>query len=437
MKPGQGQSLEEVIRESIKGSDPFFLKALIICNGNFQLLPESYWTEMKTRCPHEYQADRPKPLGQNSNWGSTKSPNLNNVYKRGYRMPLKEWEAIVEKLRSNSMTTDGIDCSRLIPFLSNFTKNARDSCYQSKDILPLEYIGKTKNIIHRNRDWLKCVKKENGFHGMLEYFIKYIGYPPDHVHVVGCFNNDPQSLNAEAFVARLCEGITDGAPRYFSTKDGTAFNVAPCGHYGFVGLNTEAIKDALKQWKLGKINLKMSTHRTWQEFADKQRAASEAWKRGIRNPTKYPVHKSWMNTDDRHGEKHTITYTKKFDKQVQDWLPQRHLNWGAISLNTRDWVSTMRRRNSEQDAAKPLTDAEKQKLSKLNFPFHPKVDQWNSNYTRLLEFQREHGVKSIPSSSKKGKKYDLYVWCNKQKLKARNNKLSEAQLFKVQSVLDW
>ena len=98
MKPGQGESLEEVIRENIKGLNPFFLKALIICNGNFQLLPESYWTEMKTRCPKEYLDDRPKPLGKNSNCGSTRKQNGNVVYNRGYRFPLEEWEDIVGKL---------------------------------------------------------------------------------------------------------------------------------------------------------------------------------------------------------------------------------------------------------------------------------------------------------------------------------------------------
>ena len=90
MKPGQGQSLKEVIRETIKGLNPFFLKALIICNGNFQLLPESYWTEMKTRCPSEYLDDRPKPLGEKSNWGSSRPQNKDVVYVRGFIYSLEK-----------------------------------------------------------------------------------------------------------------------------------------------------------------------------------------------------------------------------------------------------------------------------------------------------------------------------------------------------------
>ena len=213
-------------------------------------------------------------------WGSTRPENQNNVYNRGYRYSLKKWEDILNKLRLNPMA-DGIDFSRLIPFLFKFTKNARDCGFQSEDILPLEYIGKAKNIIRRNSDWVKCLTKQKGFHGMLEYFIKYIGEVPHHVHVVGCFDNDRQSLNAEAFVARLLEGITDGAPRYFSSQDGTAFNVAPCGHYGLVRLNTVANTEALKQWKLGEINLDISTHRNWQRYSNSVRAAAKKKKAGI------------------------------------------------------------------------------------------------------------------------------------------------------------
>ena len=87
MKPGQGQSQDEVISETIKGLNPFFLMALIICNGNFQLLPESYWSEMKVRCPSEYLDDRPKPLGKNSNWGASRPQNEEVVYNRCLSLP--------------------------------------------------------------------------------------------------------------------------------------------------------------------------------------------------------------------------------------------------------------------------------------------------------------------------------------------------------------
>ena len=698
MRPGDDQSLEEVIRETLNGLNPFFLLSLIICNGNFHLLPETYWKEMTTRCPSEYLADRSRPLGENSNWGSTRPQNKNVVYKRGYRYSLKKWEDIVKQLRLNPMTDDNIDCSRLIPFLSQFTNNARDCGCQSEDILPLEYIGKAKNIIRRNRNWANCVTKQEGFHGMLEYFIKYIGEVPHHVHVVGCFVNDRQSLNAEAFVATICQGSdSEGYPRIdFSSKDGTAFNVAPCGHYGFFRLNT----DALKQWKLGKINLEISIHRNWQRFADKQRAAaknikdgnidlncpfqnnlrntksnpsqaqqdhrtefterlrtaskkskagivdsncpiqnnwrnpsiaqqdqrnefakrsrtagkklkagthddpfveskisftnkvraaakkkrdgivdehdpfltnlktqgdalanssksaSKTWQEGKIDPMN-PQHKSWMNTGSRITEKHTITFMKKFEKQVQDWIPQRHLNWSAISRKTRKWMGHVRecnngKRNSLTDAQNqlllklnfpfypyldkrnseykrlqefqrengpksipssatwqegvrdpithpvhkvwmntdsrisekhiitytkkfekqvqdwwkqkdsdaispettawmrnirqrnkgngkynPLTNAEYQLLLKLNFPFNPKLEFWNSEFKRLLEFQAENGAKSLPCSTKGNKHRNLYQWCTRQRLEARKNKLSAEQLVRLKSVLDW
>ena len=382
MKAAPGQSLKEVIRETIKGLNQFFLKALIICNGNFTLLPESYWTEMTTRCPSEYRDDRPKPLGKWSNWGYFRPENQDVDYKRGYRYSLEKWEDIVKQLRLNSMTDDNIDCSRLIPFLGKFTNNARDCGCRSEDILPLEYIGKTQNIIRRNSDWRKCLTKHSNFHGMLEYFIKYIGELPHHVHVVGCFNNDRQSLNGESFIATICEGSdSEGFPRIdFSSEDGSAFNVAPCGHNGiFYGL-----------------------------------------KRG-----------------------NTAAVKQKFEKQVQDWNKQKHLKWGAISKNTKYWIKYIRVRNNGRlnpdplTEINPLTTAEYQLLLKLNFPFNPKLEFWNSEFKRLLEFQAENGAKSLPCSTKGNKHRNLYQWCTRQRLEARKNKLSAEQLVRLKSVLDW
>ena len=474
MIPCQGQSLEEVIRENIKGLNPFFLKSLIICNGNLQLLPETYWKEMTTRCPSEYRDDRPKPLGENSMWGSTRPENQNNVYNRGYRYSLKKWEDILNKLRLNPMA-DGIDFSRLIPFLFKFTKNARDCGFQSEDILPLEYIGKAKNIIRRNSDWVKCLTKQKGFHGMLEYFIKYIGEVPHHVHVVGCFDNVRQSLNGESFVATMFEGSdSEGNPRTdFSAQDGTSFNVAPCGHFGLVRMHTEP----LKQWKLGNINLENSTHQNWQQFADKQRTASkklkdgivdehdphlinwknvgqnpgqaevlnreaftdriksssETWQEGIRDPINNPQHKNWMKAGT--SEQSTINYKKQFEKQVEDWVKEKHLKYGATSKKTKSWMIRIRKRS--EGKLNPLTDGEYQLLLKYNFPFHGvRHDLWNSEYKRLQEFQKKNGPKSIPKAAKGHEYESLYSWCTTQKRNAKKNKLSAERLFKLESVLD-
>ena len=60
-----------------------------------------------------------------------------------------------------------------------------------------------------------------------------------------------------------------------------------------------------------------------------------------------------------------------------------------------------------------------------------------NEFNRLLEYQKENGAKSRPSSGgRKGNKYtSLYQWCKNQKSSARKNTLSEEKFDKLKSVL--
>ena len=209
-----------------------------ICKGDFTLLPDSFYTAMIEKCPREYQNDKGNEFV---------------VYVRGFRYSLREWINILNNLRQKAgRTIDDVDCSRLIGPLSLFIQNAEKRCCPLDMILPWEYIGKAQNIIRRNKEWDSCIKKKKGLHGMLEFLIKWLGIPTHHVHIVGSFANNPQSLNAEAVGAMMCEGTNDdGTPRTeFSIYDATSLNVLSCGHFGYVRMkNRAAARENLKDWK--------------------------------------------------------------------------------------------------------------------------------------------------------------------------------------------
>ena len=186
------------------------------------------------------------------------------------------------------------------------------------------------------------------------------------------------------------------------------------------------------------LDKRNSEYKRLQEFqrenGPKSIPSSATWQEGVRDPITHPVHKVWMNTDSRISEKHIITYTKKFEKQVQDWWKQKDSD--AISPETTAWMRNIRQRNKGNGQHNPLTAAEYQLLLKLKFPFNPRLEVWNSEFKKLLEFQAENGAKSIPSSVKKNNKYySLYKWCLNTRVSARRNTLSEEQMDKLKSAL--
>ena len=254
IKLPEGQSLEETVQHIAPRFSFYFVKSMKICNGDFRLLPDLFYTAMIEKCPRQYQNGKGNEFV---------------VYVRGFRYPLWEWINTLNNLRQKAgMTKDDVDCSCLIGPLSLFIQNAEESGCPQDMILPWEYIGKAQNIIQRNKQWNSCIKKKKGLHGMLEYLIKWLGIPTHHVHIVGTFVNDPQSFNAEAVAAMICEGTNeDGTPRTeFSKYDATSLNVLPCGHFGYVrSKNRAAVEENLKYRAAVRVNLK-----DWKETNDDQ-----------------------------------------------------------------------------------------------------------------------------------------------------------------------
>ena len=225
-----------------------------ICNGDFRMLPDSFFTTMIEKCPSEYQN------GEGNEFV---------VYLRGFRYPLREWINILDNLHQKAgKTKDDVDCSPLIGPLSLFIQNAEERGCSLDMILPWEYIGKAQNFIQRDKQWNSCITKKKGFHGLLEYLIKWLGIPTHHVYIVGTFINNEQSLNAEAVAAMICEGTNeDGTPRSeFSKYDGTSLNVLPCGFFGYSrSMNRAAVKENLNYHAADRVNSK-----DWKETNDDQ-----------------------------------------------------------------------------------------------------------------------------------------------------------------------
>ena len=82
---------------------------------------------------------------------------------------------------------------------------------------------------------------------------------------------------------------------------------------------TERSKTASKKLKDGIVDLNCPIQNNWRASAlvTTQKIDSEAWKAGIRDPSKHPNHKKWLKTGT--SKKFTIIYKKKFRKQFQNW----------------------------------------------------------------------------------------------------------------------
>ena len=100
---------------------------------------------------------------------------------------------------------------------------------------------------------------------------------------------------------------------------------------------------------------------------------SAAWKRGIRDPTKYPNHKKWLKAGT--SKKQTITHKSKFQEKFQNW--QKDVKKGVKengmlvdqSQQTKGWICSTRKRFLRKSGHRPLTETEYQLLSEHNFPF--------------------------------------------------------------------